>query len=210
MLEFTTDDANCPIDRYLVQDLVTGITADTACSGMILNGPACRSAIIDQTILGVYTIKFKVRAKGGNEVDSSPITLSIVCSDAVVLTSPLASLTTIEFKKGESPSDYVIGIFTTNEAGCPIESYEVITLIAGITQTLCPGTPNELVCGRTLTVDTSVVKIYSQIKYIARSEGGGSEQSPRIMFKITCPSNIVITQPASFVDSVSYMLGSGT
>ena len=58
MLEFTTDDVNCPIDRYLVQDLVTGITADAVCVSSYGIMAACRSVIIDRTILGVYTIKF--------------------------------------------------------------------------------------------------------------------------------------------------------
>ena len=65
--------------------------------------------------------------------------IRVPCSTAVVITAP-GTLTSDPLTYGLGTGSHVISIavFTTDDSNCPIKSYEVTTLITGITQPSCP------------------------------------------------------------------------
>ena len=86
---FTTDDSLCPIESYEAINLVSGIiSAHSGCSSPDLSNP-CRRVRTDTSQIGVYVVKFKVKAKGSSEIESSSITITIYCPSTVGITEPL-------------------------------------------------------------------------------------------------------------------------
>ena len=82
---FSTDDTLCPIESYQATGLQSGITTGNNCPIVPDSSDPCRKVIADTSILGVYVVIFKVKATGGNEVNSSPITISVICPTNVVI-----------------------------------------------------------------------------------------------------------------------------
>ena len=91
MEAFTTDDVNCPIEIYQASGLQSGITVGTNCPSVPDSSGPCRNLRVDTGNLGDYVIIFKIKAKGGNEVNSSPITISVNCPNTISISesSPL-------------------------------------------------------------------------------------------------------------------------
>jgi hypothetical protein len=96
--EFTTSDSRCPIEGYQVIGLVNGVWADPDCPSIPDSSVSCRKVYVDKAIIGDYELKFKIKAKGGNEVDSSIINIAVRCSSEVKLIAPFASKQIVEFK----------------------------------------------------------------------------------------------------------------
>ena len=88
--EFSTvNNIDCPIESYKATGLVSGISADPACPVIADTSVACRSIIIDKSKVKTYRIKFKIKARGGSERDSSPIVVSVACASSVKVLPPL-------------------------------------------------------------------------------------------------------------------------
>jgi hypothetical protein len=132
ILQFTTDDPKCPIESYQATGLSSGITADPACSSTSKTSAACKSVIVDITKLGTFDVKFIIKAKGDNQIESSSIMIAEVCPSSLKIIAPFISPQTIEFKQGEGPSTYEVGEFFTEIVECPIIRYKA-DLVDGIT-----------------------------------------------------------------------------
>jgi hypothetical protein len=89
MLAFTTNDVNCPVESYQLSVIPSGTKSAYACPTIPDDNLYCRRAWIqDISIIADYVVKFKIKAKGGNEIETGAIKLSVVCSTAVVVTTP--------------------------------------------------------------------------------------------------------------------------
>jgi hypothetical protein len=88
MEDFITGDPNCPIESYQAMNLGVGITTHSGCT-VPSNSNPCKQLITDISIVATYVITFKIKVEGGNEVDSSPITVTVTCPNTITITQPL-------------------------------------------------------------------------------------------------------------------------
>ena len=78
---FTTNDVNCPILKYWVTTLITGVSQPKCASPDPSQG--CLSITLDTATVGRYPITISAEASGGAKVQSSEIILNVINSYAV-------------------------------------------------------------------------------------------------------------------------------
>ena len=89
----TVNNIKCPVESYeavnlgnlLVNNTGNGISSDLTSP---CDSDGCRTVLTDSSILGIYIIRFKVIANGGNIRDSDDITISVICSKNIEIINP--------------------------------------------------------------------------------------------------------------------------